>query len=79
MKIYRDRDGDLWACTDSGRMFLAVGPTFIWAGPVERPLAHVEQLDGPLSEMGAEEAAQHHRGLFDLFDRLTGLPDLPRS
>lgn len=78
MKIYRDRDGDLWAVTESGRVFLRYG-SGPWEGPVSRPLAHVEQVEGPLVELGAEEAASHRAALFGLFDRLTGVTGLPKS
>ena len=74
MKIYRDRDGDLWSRGDrepGQGAFLAVAPEFRWQGPTSNMLGDVQSVHGPLQELGAEDFAKHAVGLRELLDYLT--------
>jgi hypothetical protein len=70
LRLYRDVEGDLWAVTGDGTLFLAVSPRYVWEGPATRTLDDLHTTYGPLVELDAYESAQHHASLLDLVERL---------
>ena len=72
VKICRDTEGDLWARTEDGRVWLSYASP--WEGPASRTWEEVETTYGPLVELPEEEAAAHLPAVTELAGRIA-----PRS
>jgi hypothetical protein len=75
-RIFRDRDGDLWALGGDGRRWycLADESPGGWEGPAERTWAIVEGSYGPLVELTGDLFAPHIEAVSELAARIGTAP-----
>ncbi len=71
-EIYRDVEGDLWAQTDDGRVWLGTlrARDIVWEGPATRPMDEIRATYAPLEQVAPGDAAQHVQTVTELAARI---------